>query len=595
MNHLFKKMLALFLVFAFLTVACDGNNSEEPEIPEIPKIPLENVELKKYLLENFDLDKDGFISVDEAALVKEINYFGCIRSSEGIQYFPNLKKLTLSHGCFSSIDLSKLTELEELDLTKTEALKSIDISHNLKLKTLIIDFCDISTLDVSKNLALESLSFDNHPYPDQHNPNNGLKSLKINPELKVLRIKNHKLPSIDFRGNKHLKELSCVGSNLMVSLDVSGSVLEVLEGNALFVNINGCTHLKTITCSTDKLDFSLCPNLENIYLSGLKELNISQSPLLKTLHCSHCFLSQLDLTGNPALRELKIESTVVNLDISNCFQLETIELLGSSIRYDIDPVDLSNRKSLKQITLSFSKTSGDAYESINLSGCKALENARIGARVKTLDLTDCSQLSELKCSGNSMTELILKGCSSLTDLSCGGNELTALDMSDCVKLINLHCTNNQLASLKVANATLINCANNKLKDIDVSKCTRLKELLCEQNAIKTLNLTGLSSLENLSCWNNPIQSLKLDDCKSLKTLNCAGCSLETLNIDPCKSLTHLYCRQNRLKPSLDISKVLTLTTIDCTKNPDLAELIISRNQSIKTLQKDPETKIVLSD
>ena len=210
----------------FIVVSCDKN-------PETPTIPMETMDIsfKNYLLENFDINKDGVISVEEAALVKEINCSGrSIQSLDGIQYFTNLDFLDCSHN----------------------SLHEIDVSHNTKLRTLICDNNQIQALDVSTNLTLELLSC------KVDYGSSGLKTIKINPELKILNISGHEISSLDFSENKYLKEIYCSGDQ-MITLDVSNSVLDSLDcrGRELvFLNMEGCTTLKSFNCAyTGNQDF----------------------------------------------------------------------------------------------------------------------------------------------------------------------------------------------------------------------------------------------------------------------------------------------------------------------------------------------------
>ncbi|MDR1525062.1 MAG: hypothetical protein LBS79_07415, partial [Tannerella sp.] len=59
-----------------LTMAGCNKNEVIPEIPEIPAIPQEDFpdeEFYDFLLKNFDTDKDGVISKEEANNVKQID------------------------------------------------------------------------------------------------------------------------------------------------------------------------------------------------------------------------------------------------------------------------------------------------------------------------------------------------------------------------------------------------------------------------------------------------------------------------------------------------------------------------------------------
>ena len=593
-----KKIV--YVALSLLLLACSKND------PKIPQIPIETMDeqFKAYLVENFDLNYDGLISEEEATLVKELDCSNKgISSLQGIQYFPNLEMLNCSNN----------------------SLYAIDISQNTALKSLFCDFCDIRALDVSKNLALETLSCRSN-FSSYYQ---GLDTLYINPELKFLDINGHRMQSLDFSGNKHLKELYCQGTNL-INLNVRQSILEAIDcmsdAQLDFLDIDECTALKEITCRGRNLSFvsSNCPSLENVYASGLRNLDVSDSPLLKILECSFAAgINQLDFSNNPALEDFKIEGgNFILIDLSNSFQLVNVEMFNCSFEGNRS-LDLSNRKSLISFSYSWLRMGGTELESINFNGCASLENVTIshstygriqslnfsgctslrtlncsGGGLTELNLNGCLNLSSLNCSQNALNELNLDGCSDLLTLNCVNNKLTKLDIRECTKLTELACSYNKLTSLEINsdNLSIIHCGWNEITALKIHSGIRLKEMYCDYNQIISLNLTDCMSLEILDCsGNNLLMSLTVNDCTSLVNLNCLFCSLTTLDVSNCSKLIHLDCTSNRLQPILDVRQCTSLRELICWSNPDLAELIIDRNNVLQILNKDPHTEIVWAD
>jgi hypothetical protein len=297
-----KKIVYLFLSLLTLLSAC--NKSDDPVIP------MDNIDerFKEYLLETFDLNKDGFISDEEAALVKKIDCSGLpfLYSLEGIQYFPNLEHLICSNTSLSDINLSQNPKLQVLDCSNSN-VRTIDVSLNSELQTLLCSFSQITTIDVSKNQKLKTLMCD-HSRIQELDVSQSLAleylncdflfltSLKTNPTLKILEIRRHRLYSLDFRGNQFLKELYCEGENL-VTLDVSNSVLDSLDcGSLTYLNVEGCNSLKTLSFNANDADLN-CPKLENLS-TGIHNLDVSKCPSLKKLTYSGRF-DKLDFSQNP--------------------------------------------------------------------------------------------------------------------------------------------------------------------------------------------------------------------------------------------------------------------------------------------------------
>ena len=83
---------------------------------------MDDPKFKGFCLNNFDTNKDGILSQEEAEAVTEMGflYASGIRSLKGIEYFTNLTLLNCS-----------LNELTKLDVSKNTALKELRCNDNL--------------------------------------------------------------------------------------------------------------------------------------------------------------------------------------------------------------------------------------------------------------------------------------------------------------------------------------------------------------------------------------------------------------------------------------------------------------------------------
>jgi len=517
------QKIVLVSLTCIMMVACNKDNEKF-----IPMDGMDDI-FKSYLLENFDRDVDGVISEEEASLVKEMDCSSKgINSLDGIQYFSNLEILICRYNALHAIDISNNSALKYFDCGNNPNNKKIDVSKNQMLETLITCY-------------------------------NPLEELIINDGLKKLDIEGHKLSSLDFSGNKSLKELYCFGESI-INLDVSHSILDSIEcggSNFRLLNLDGCSSLKKLICGTN-IDFSSilknCPNLEHLNVLS-SSIDVSHCQLLKILRFSG-YVTDLDLTNNPALEELSCnwETVVTNgIDMSNNLKLVKLDINVNVIKGN--NVDLSNRKFLKSVSIK-PYAPRKEIETVNLSGCASLNDLTVsGLQLKSLNINGCTALSAIDCSYNQLTELKIEDSKALKELLVSGNKLSTLKINS-----------EQLS--------VINCGSNPLTNMDFIKNSQLKELYCFDMSLHSLDLSG---------------------CPSLEILNCSINSLEKLDVSKCPNLSSINCKENRLKPSFDVSKCRLLTEINCMDNSELTELILYKNHIIKNIDTDSQTKIVLSD
>ena len=235
-----------------------------------------------------------------------------------------------------------------------------------------------------------------------------------------------------------------------------------------------------------------------------------------------------------------------------------------------------------------------------------------------------TSLKYLNCSVNELTSLDLSKCSELTELYCNNSKLTALDLSANKKLQIISATSNKLTTLDVRNLPELTYldlqANFDLKSIDVSKNTKLeslnlaqtgltslnvsnnrklvdlkvfcnqltaldvrsnyllKELACFENQLTALDLSSNVALEYLGVSENPIAELNLHPLSSLKTLYCQKMQLKKLDVSRCPELQLLHCYDNQIE-TLDLRSNKKLVRLEC-QNNRLSWLDLSSNTAL---------------
>lgn len=156
----------------------------------------------------------------------------------------------------------------------------------------------------------------------------------------------------------------------------------------------------------------------------------------------------------------------------------------------------------------------------------------------------------------------------LEELNCSDNRLTELDVSQNTRLKRLYCSYNQIGSLSMeSNPDLVSVSANfnRISALDASGKPALRNLSVEMNAVETLNLAGSTALEWLSVANNRLTALDVSENGQLRYVNAFDNQLEALDVSGLTELDFLNVADNRLT-ELDVSKNQKLSSFFVTDN-----------------------------
>lgn len=354
-------------------------------------IIFEDASFKAYMIANFDKDKDGEISYDEALSVNRIVVCtDTIASMVGIEYMTNLTYLSCngSHvwnnatakyddgGILKSLDVTKNTKLQRLYCGFNE-LTELDVTNNTSLGLLYCDGNELRSIDISKNASLYSFKAND----------NLLESINVrnNPKLSFINVSGNKLTSIDVSNNPLLDNLTCE-SNQLTSIDVSGNS----RLRALYIGSNAIA----------SVDVSGNPELVSLYCSNMKlsSIDVSKNNKLEILGCYYNEISKIDLSNNPSLTNLY------------CY--------GNNIK----ELDLSYNNKLKHLDCELNSIS-----ELNLRPCPDLVNLYCrDNKIKTLKVNCCPKISILDVRNNLIETLDISGLTELQRFYCTGNPLKTL-------------------------------------------------------------------------------------------------------------------------------------------------------------------------
>lgn len=326
-NLKFLTTLVITLVALFIF----NINSVKASSEEIVNFKDDN--LKKVLVRDYDINKDGELSKEEMKKIEELSLeFMRINDITGLEYAVNLKILYLNNNIITDIQpLSNLTNLEELFLSQTnvsdiQALSNLTHLKQLSLKTT--EIVDIQVLSKLINLTYLDLSY------------NGIENIQILSNLtnlEALYLRDNEIIDIQVLSNlTKLKKLDLQSNNIVNIQDLSNLInLEMLD-----LADNEITDIKVLSnlIKLDELDLAYNKIADIRVLSNLIKLNKLDLSFNKIVSIDD--LSKLTNLTMLMLKKNKITDIQV---LSRLKELKTIDLRDNEI---IDIQALSNFEEL---------------------------------------------------------------------------------------------------------------------------------------------------------------------------------------------------------------------------------------------------------
>ena len=124
------------------------NHGNLPELEDVDDVctKMDDINFMKYCYDNFDVNKDGKVSITEANAVKDISdrdnvSLSKVVSFAGIEYFSNLERFSLSSNDVKTLDLMYNKNLQSCSITYASNLSSLDLRSNIELKSIYMRGC----------------------------------------------------------------------------------------------------------------------------------------------------------------------------------------------------------------------------------------------------------------------------------------------------------------------------------------------------------------------------------------------------------------------------------------------------------------------
>ena len=449
----------------------------------------------------------------------------------GIEGFTALITLTANENSIATIDVTKNVSLQTLSLEKNQITTTIDVSKNNLLRRLDLDFNELTSLDVTQNTALTFLS------------------LALSNLSSIDLTNNVNLTFLDLKRNLNLAELDVTKNTLLRQLGAG-------ENNLSSLDLSNNSDLRDLIIGS----------------TNITEADFSKMLDLRTLIAAGAPLEQIDVSKNTSLTLLRIQKTQISaLDVSN---LNLLTELNATENSNLSCIQVNDRIAANAMTdwqkdaaAYYSEDCSQPREIIAIPDAK-FEQALIDlGHDDVIDqkiLKDVAEgITTLDVSNKEITDLTgIEGFANLTELLATDNSLTTVDISQNTKLKRLTFKKNQLTALDVSQNLELEWLElwfNEISAIDVSLNIALKFLDIDTNNLETIDLTSNVNLTELFLFNNKLTNIDLSKNIGLEWLqigNRTGLpndnAISTINL---KGLTKLGNNQLNNMPSLGCIEV----------------------------------------
>lgn len=181
----------------------------------------------------------------------------------------------------------------------------------------------------------------------------------------------------------------------------------------------------------------------------------------------------------------------------------------------------------------------------------------------------------------------------LKKLVCSGNEIRLLDLSHNTLLETLEANGCSLKVLNISENTelkRLSCKNNALRELDINNNPKLTFLDVSNNELNIVLLNNNPKLTKFYCANNGLVSIMASNNVELTIIDCSNNELNSLDLSN-TAIDSVMCQNNRLT-FLDLRNERTISYLDCTKNKNLKEVLISNNYNVKSDNKNKNTQYI---
>ena len=320
--------------------------------------------LKAYLVNNYDDDGDGEISIAESDNITMINCSGKgVSDLSGLEVCSNLVTLNCSNNSITTIELPNLAQLVTLTCNGNP-IERINLNNCTALEYLNLQ--GVTTNAINGN----AISIDGYTQA------NALYFTAQNTKFTSFTFKNsNTVTSLEYYGE--FTDVNNTNNTALTSVVFFAPVeIAVLSGNSVLegLNIQSLLQLSSLdiqNCKLQALDVTKNLALTELICSnnGLTTLDVSNNTALEKLYCNNNQLPKINVTANTALKEFDIADNLLSaLNVRNNTELTYLSVSNNA---EMSMVDVKSNPALETLIASgLAITDIDLRENTLLKGAE---------------------------------------------------------------------------------------------------------------------------------------------------------------------------------------------------------------------------------
>jgi hypothetical protein len=505
-------------------------------------------------------------SIIESIISKKINSDNGFYTKNQLSSIDNLyegNQNVISSQIFTSLDdLKVLTNLTKLSLLSC-TIPSYDFINNSKLETIAFNEVKVTkpvnasmsylVFNGKKNLKTFSIiSTEVNELSVIGCSNLTAMTILDNFNLIKVNINESQISTLNLTGNNYIRSITLENLSSLESVIVNEKIYDFdlikyvnLPKLSYLLNNGGLTNI-----TIKELYLDNCIKMMS-YLKGNVESNSdyfnfrSNKLTIKNMIRESIWEDNIYLTSNAVTGELIIDNIIVDktLDLSE-LSIKTLslsnikvnnidgalndnEMGNASIKMPINLIELSfdNIDGVKSLSLTKNKYLSNIYVKSSTFTDLLIMNANLGNINNKVIIINCADLRDIRINRSSLSsqeQLRIDNPSNIIYLDLSNNYLETFKLSDFSSAETIILHNNIINSMKIDNVnditTVLELSYNRLTDISfLSYFKKIEELYLTNNRIESIGvLANFSTLKSLHINNNSFYELNNTSYSNLK-------------------------------------------------------------------------------